>query len=290
MKLDPDTLAPRENDDIRRKLQWIIDQLKLRSSSRGYFERATVPGAVVTIGEILTNPTGPLAFRNRDNLMIEEPGDQFMTLTYTPKAESLHVYWGVLHVPEYLCILDGRNLTILDPDGNFRSGLMLEAYYSRDTTASEVTPPAPEGPLVSFEAAGWKWLQVGRTDATDYSAPAFDDTSWATVAAAFGDGGDMAQPGLPAHTTLWQKTTRMWARRTLTGITPGVDITGTIRSDEESVIYLDGVQVWAGSPNGYEMPVTIDAADVTGSSMVLAVRTTDASGSLGCYFDLELGQ
>lgn len=288
--LDPNVLAPRGFDDYYRTTTWIKDQLKLRRSSIGYLERATVPGSVTTIREILTNPTGPLAFRNRDTLVVEEPGDQFILLTYVPKAESLHVYWGPLHVPEAFCVLDGRSLRILDPDGRLRPNDMLEAYYSRDTTVAEPVIPPPPGPLLAFEAAGWKWLQIGRTDATDYSAAAFDDSGWATVAAAFGDGGDMAQPGLPAHTTLWQKTTRMWARRTLTGITPGLAITGTIRADEASVIYLDGVAVWSGSPNGYEMAVAIDAADVTSSSMVLAVRTTDGSSSLGCYFDLELGQ
>ncbi len=291
VSLDPNVLAPRGFDDYYRSTTWIKDQLKLRRSSIGYLERATIPGSVTTIREILTNPTGPLAFRNRDTFLVEEPGDQSWTLTYTPKAESLHVYWGPLHVPEEFCILDGRDLTVLDPDGRLRTSDLLEAYYARDTTAAEpVPPPTPPGPLLDFEASGWKWLQIARTDATDYSAAAFDDSGWAAASAAFGDGGDMIDPALPAHTTEWDMTTRMWARRTLSGITVGLPITGNIRADESSVIYLDGVQIWAGSPNGYEVPVTIDAADVTATSMVLAVRTTDGAGSLGCYFDLELAQ
>jgi len=275
---------------IRRELKDLKDQIRRLSSSKG-LESSSVDGGVVTIREILTNPAGPNGYINTDRITITDLGDQVIPLSYVPRPESLHVYWGVLHVPEEFCVVDGTTVTVLDPDGVFRADQVLEAFYARDTTTPAVEPPPePAGPLLDFEAAGWKWLQIGRTDATDYSAAAFDDSGWATAPAAFGDGGDMVPPELPAHTTLWAKTTRMWARRTLTGITPGLDIAGSIRADESSVIYLDGVQVWAGTPNGYEVAFTIAGASVTSSTMVLAVRTTDAAGSLGCYFDLELGQ
>lgn len=230
-----------------------------------------------------------LRFHNTDEFTIATPGDALLELTHVPVDGSLHVRWGALTVPNESWSLDGNDLTILDPDDYLRSGDLITTAYAYDASSPAPTP-SPGGSILNFEATGWKWLQIGRTDATDYSAAAFDDSAWATATAAFGDGGDMIDPALPAHTTLWQKTTRMWARRTLTGLAVGEDITGTIRADESSVIYLDGIQVWSGTPNGNEMAVTIDAADVTSSSMVLAVRTTDGSSSLGCYFDLELTQ
>lgn len=149
--------------------------------------------------------------------------------------------------------------------------------------------PVGGGTILAFESPGWKFKQIARLDATDYSGAAFDDSAWTTKAAAFGDGGDMADPS-PAHTTLWQKTTRMWARRTLTGMTPGLPLDVTIRADESLVIYLDGVQVHASTPNGIQHTATIDGAYITSASMVMAVRVTDGSSSLGCYFDLELVQ
>ena len=289
--LDPNILAPRGFDDYYRNNAWIKDQLKLRRSSIGYLERATVPGAVTTIREILRDPTGSIQFCNTDSLPLEGvPGDVTFALSHYPKTGSLKVWWGTNFVPPTNWSLDGNLLTVFDTDLVFGNETIWTAYAYDASAADPIPIPPDPGALLPFASAGWKWLQVARTDATDYSAAAFDDSGWATATAGFGDGGDMADDTGGPHATLWAKQTRMWARRTLTGLTIGQDINVTIRVDRDIVLYLDGANVHASSPNGIQSNAVIAGSAVTATSMVLACRATDEASSLGCYFDVEMTQ
>jgi hypothetical protein len=265
-------------------------ELEARVASGSTGSLQAVPGSAVSITQVLTDPGGLTAFINTDSIEVAEPGDVAMNLTYAPIPGSLHVRWEPLNVPIENCTLSGATLVVADPDLLFLPGDVISAAYAYDPNIELPPPPVTGGTILAFESSSWKWLQVTRTDATDYSAAAFDDSGWSSAAAAFGDGGNMADHSGPAHTTTWAKTTRMWARRTLTGMTIGGDLFATIRVDRDIVIWLDGTQVYSGSPDGVQATATIDGSYVTATSMVLAVRATDEADSEGDYFDLELLQ
>lgn len=126
----------------------------------------------------------------------------------------------------------------------------------------------------SAQLSDWKYLQVADTDDTDYSAADFDDSSWTTGTAPFGDWyadpstGDQAK-GAPtgviaAHTfdsrfatdfaTTWDTNTRLWLRRTLTlsSVPPG-GIKITYYMDDHFTLYVNGSSVFSSAddnPNG----------------------------------------
>lgn len=236
---------------------------------------------------------GPRIAFKVDTFTILEPGDQTLQLTYTPLPDSLHVKWIPLDVPADQVSLVDNILTVADASSILKGGGSIQCWYAYDPAGEAVTGSLPEptgGTILAFEASAWKFKQVARADATDYSAAAFDDSAWASDPASFGDGGDMSDGSGGGHVTLWQKTTRMWARRTLTGMTVGGDITATVRADDTLRIWLDGTQVYDGHPNGLELTVVIPGSYVTSSSMKLACRVTDEADSEGCFFDLELVQ
>lgn len=228
---------------------------------------------------------------------VTDLGDQSIPLDYLPVDvsmpgnESLHVRWHPFDLPPDAWSVSGQTLTVVDPDGLFAAGDLMTVWYGYDPTDSTAPPPPPPpggGTILAFQSSGWKYKQITRTDATSYAAAAYDDSAWPTGAAAFGDGGDLS--GSPAHTTLWSKGTRLWTRRTLSGMLAGADMQANILVDRDVSIYLDGTLVHSGSPNGVPVTTTISGAHVTGTSMVLAVVITDESATLGCYFDLELIQ
>ncbi len=239
-----------------------------------------------------TSSGGRVQAWDQDMLVLEGPGEVALALTHTPLPMSLLAFWGTQFIPITERSLSGNLLTVEDSDEVFGAGEVISAWYLYDG-AAPATPEAPApGPLLAFESSGWKWLQIGRTDATDYSAPAFDDSAWATASAAFGDpptSPGWASRGWPNGTTQWDIETRMWARRTITAV-GGADINVTLRADRTVTMWLDGVEVYNGIPNGVEQTFTIDGADVPSGSSVLAVRITDESSSLGCYFDMEATQ
>lgn len=149
MKLDPDILAPRENDDIRRKLQWILDQLKLRSSSRGFLEHGGVDGGVVTLPEILRDPLGSLRFKYTDTATATGPGDLAVTLTYVPIDESVHVYWnGIYQPPNTWAYVEGI-LTLGDPDGYLEADDEVWVSYAHKGV-TPVYPDPPSPPEINF--------------------------------------------------------------------------------------------------------------------------------------------
>jgi hypothetical protein len=238
--------------------------------------------------------TQEIAFINTDTAIAEGPGDTVVSLTYEPIPGSTHVYWRGLFVPTADWSRTGPNLTVRDPDALLRNGDLLSAVYAYYPSDVEVPEEPVSGILVPFEASGWKWKQVARSDATDYSATGYDDSAWSTAPAAFGDSNpafsDVFNPW-PEYTTVWDQNTRMWARRAVT-TAAGDPLTISVRWNRDIVVYLNGVQIYAGSGSAGEHSVVVSGADVTGTD-VLAVRVTDDNFNgthTGCYFDAQVEQ
>jgi hypothetical protein len=237
-------------------------------------------------------------FINTDAFVATGSGDQTFDLTYIPKDGSLHVRWEPLNIPISRCSLVDNHLTISDPDGRFRSGHPITAAYAVTRGATPLVVPTG-GALVPFGASGWKWMQVPRTDAGDYSSPTFDDSGWDTASAAFGE----THPAHSGHygtwgdyTTVWQVFTKMWARKHLTTATPGVDIVITPGWDRYIRVYWNGVDLWGSldsTVSGAGSPRIISGALVTGDDH-LAISITDngwtGAGTGDCFFDVELTQ
>lgn len=240
-----------------------------------------------------------VAFWNTDAVTVTEPGDVSLTLTHTPLAGSLHVRWGTLMVPAEFWTLTGRVLTILDPDLLMLAGDEISTAYAYDpaTSALDVVDPEPVGGvIVDFEASGWKYLQIARTDPTDYSASAFDDSGWATGTAAFGEwNGPWSGviPAPPAPTTPWDVVTRLWLRRTVAANT-ALDLLIDVRVEDEALVYLNGSVVGSIPANnsGATVRITVDSADVLASN-VLAIRATDDTFTApdgDSYLDVAVSQ
>lgn len=240
-----------------------------------------------------------VAFHNTDALDVDGPGDTELTLTYKPLPGSLHVRWGALEVPAEFWSLAGRTLSILDPNALFEADDQITTAYAYDVAAATLIvneEPEVGGVILTFEASGWKYLEVGRTDPTDYSAPGFDDSGWATGTAAFGEfngGWSGVFPTPPAPTTDWPIKTRLWLRRTIAA-NPALDLNVDVRVEDSATVYLNGVEVGSipGNNQGATVRVTVPAVDVL-SSNVLAIRATDDTHSLpngDSYIDAAVSQ
>jgi len=141
--------------------------------------------------------------------------------------------------------------------------------------------------------SAWRYKQVARDDAGDYSAADFDDSDWATGPAPFG-GSNEGLTGWPdAHSydprfspefaTAWEVFTRLWLRRTLTlSSVPegGYSFVGYI--DDNFHLYVNGELVLStpGDIEGGGYTDTIPASAFQVGENSIAVRCDDeAPGS-----------
>ena len=156
--------------------------------------------------------------------------------------------------------------------------------------SSEVLPP---------QLSDWRYKQISRTDATDYSAPDFDDSEWATGAAPFGsweagynsgDVSDGAPTGLNAapeydprfaatFATTWANNTRLWLRRTLTlASIPTGDLLVTCYIEDNCHFYINGdlvITTPADHARGVGQTFTIDTASLIVGDNIIAIRCDD---------------
>jgi hypothetical protein len=230
-----------------------------------------------------------IAFWNADQAVTGAAGQIILNLTYEPIDGSLHIRWNGIDQPPTEWTLDGQLVTLTS--SLIRVGDLLTAAYAYDLGVMA----DPTDILVPFEASGWKWLQVSRTDTVDYSSPSFDDSGWATAPAAFGETTTTGHyDPWPRPTTVWNVNSKMWVRRNITS-EAGHDITIEPRWDRYLRVYWNGVDLF-GSLNvtvSGTSPRTIPGASVTGSDHLAISCTDDGWTGLGTgnsYFDVELTQ
>jgi hypothetical protein len=251
--------------------------------------------------EVTVTVKASIEFLNTDYATAVGGVDLVIPLTWVPRIGSIHVKWVGLHTPVDNWSLSGNLLTVTDL-GFWRTGDRFEVAYAYDpdqpTPPPYVPPPPPTTStvLVDYESSGWKWLQVVRTDTVDYSSTSYDDSAWATGTAPFGERTDPSQyPSWPDFNTLWNKNSKMWARRII-ATTPGVDVVLRVRWDRYLRVFWNGTDLW-GSLNvtvsGGESPRTIPGSLVTGSDFIAISVTDDAwtgNGTGACYFDVSVEQ
>lgn len=139
----------------------------------------------------------------------------------------------------------------------------------------------------------WLYLQVADNDGTNRSAVAFDDTSWSTGQAPFGNavGNPYVASGKdwPAAATYWATLTAIWVRKHISAPT-AASIDLLVRYDNRVYVYWNGAQV-AYQSDSYagDFPVHIPAEDVLDEN-VLAVRCIDLGGGAGnqSYLDVSV--
>lgn len=206
-------------------------------------------------------------------------------LLYAPSAHSQHVYLNGLELDQ------GDDYTLATATVTFPAGVVgvddvVEVRYAYGSAAAPLSVP--------FSDEGWKYLQVARTDAADYSATSFDDSAWATGTPPFGSdengGHDFDLYG--GYATAWALDTRLWVRRTLgPGITAA---TVRWRVDNSIAIWWNGQVVQAefndpagglGSPSAIAVP-----SSALGGNNVIAVRATDDAPTSGdkCVLDIQV--
>lgn len=145
---------------------------------------------------------------------------------------------------------------------------------------------APSLTAVPYGAPGWRYLETTPGGGpAGFADPAFDDSSWAVGAAAFGSEGVCS--GLDEVATPWSTNTDLLARKTFTLPAGATDLSVGIAIDNDYVVYVNGVQVGAGAATGcasYD-DVVLEVEDTllrTGSN-TLAVRASDYG--ILAYFD-----
>jgi Putative phage tail protein len=140
----------------------------------------------------------------------------------------------------------------------------VAAIYSGNQIAGDTA----SGTTIALSSPGWQYMQVPRSDTTDYSSADF--SSWASGSTPFGSGPDGAvQPGK----TFWNMHTRMWIARRISGPTGrayNIRIPASI--DDTINIYWNGVAVLT-QPDGdsllTEVNVAIPSGSVTGDDVLM---------------------
>ena len=168
----------------------------------------------------------------------------------------------------------------------------------RSTTVSDTITLATDwvpgpGPAVSvpYQAAGWKYQQVGQGGSAGFEVPAFDDSVWPSGQGAFASGGGCPVQNNGSVHTAWSVNTDMLVRRhiALAPGTTGVQVWVTIDNDIQE-IWWNGTQI--GGPSTHEFCPNLDnrAFSVSPALViadnVLAIRARDRGSE--AYFDARV--
>lgn len=249
---------------------------------------SAVPGSVVTIQQVLTDPAGILGFVNTDTTTATGPGQLQFQLTYTPRPGSLQVWWAGLPQPPTEWSLSGNVVTIPDPNSVIKSGQVFTAYYAHDSTEEPITTITPTG-TIDWGSTGPN-LVVAEGDTTDLSAVDLDESGWTTAAgpAGFPLGENPVDPSWPDVVFSTVSTNAgVWLRRDV-GVLTAATFTISARVDGEWWLYLDGTLIDSDTSGTAIGPYVEDVA--AGSHVVALHVNDDASdpGSDYLYADVRV--
>lgn len=222
----------------------------------------------------------------QDTFILTGTGDQSVGLTLDPIPNSEHVYWEGLYQREQI------DWNRVDQQVN----LIGAALAAGDEVEVEYLYLTGQPFVIDFNSHGWRYKEVALADATDYTSPIYDHSTWATGQAPFG--GATGGGSLPATpNTAWAVDTSLWLRRIFP---PGsrFQISGII--EDTCVVYWNGVEIGTannGDSGSYDTTFNIDVpAELISSSFnVLAIRCNDeaglppgGSGADGVFIDLRV--
>jgi len=141
------------------------------------------------------------------------------------------------------------------------AGLFVDLPDQIEVFVQEILPP---------QLSDWRYKQVARNDATDYSAPGYDDSAWLVGTAPFGsweagydadDVADGAPTGLifaPQYdprfasqfATGWTTNTRLWLRRKLTlAVVPTGGVSVVAYIEDNCRFFVNGVLQFSSPVN-----------------------------------------
>jgi GDSL-like Lipase/Acylhydrolase family len=155
-------------------------------------------------------------------------------------------------------------------------------------------PPAvaasPSSVVIPFGDSGWKWANVAPGGAPGFEQPQYDDSTWSTGQAGFGQTDNRCSWNNTAQVkTLWIPQSDLLVRHHFT-VTPAIQtlhLSGDV--DNDAHIYVNGVDI-ADPTSGYcdsgAIDVDIPANVLTVGDNVLAIRATDYGGSN--FLDVQL--
>lgn len=174
--------------------------------------------------------------------------------------------------------------------------LAIDPKQTAGTTPKTGTPGVKltETPLLPASAAGWRYAVQIKGDT--WRAPNFNDSSWKTVKAPFGNG----EPEIAARkgTEVPEKGQTLYARHAFD--VPAnllTDKSATLRlrvaSDDHAIVYLNGKLVDRDAEADHEFSywnrdVTIPASALRPGRNVLAVQVANTTGSSDVYLDVAL--
>lgn len=213
------------------------------------------------------------------------------------------------HRPLTVSIVSGSLPTGLSIDNNVRiTGTpTLEGSYSwtirvtdSQSNHRDLPDTATYSLVIPAQQSGWRYKSIDLTDATDYSGVTYDDSSWSTGTAPFGDISGAPSEGTDANaydsrfsTTIATGTPlnkRLWIRRkiTLSAVNPdGYTLVGYF--DNSYQFFVNGYLVSDGSTITHAGVTThLDSTHFAVGSNVIAVRCDDDSATGptdACYFD-----
>ena len=172
-------------------------------------------------------------------------------------------------------------------------GSLVAVFKNFDVSAAGDRIPSfqfvvSNAPGIASQAA-WRYLETTLSDGTDYSASSYDDSSWPSGQAPFGNLARSPTPGRnqnvtdfnaalsPVIATLMPLDTRIWIRRHvyLPEIPPGgFQLTGWL--DNAYVMYVNGTVIDSGSSvSGGGVSKTLTSTGFVVGDNVLAVQCSD---------------
>lgn len=112
-----------------------------------------VAGGIITVQQIVTNPTALVRFINTDYVTATGSGNLVLTLTAKPTNGSLHIYIDGVYQPptEWVYSVTDNTVTLFDPDAHLKSGDIMSAAYATNDVGDVEPDPVP---LTALTARG----------------------------------------------------------------------------------------------------------------------------------------